>query len=130
MLDLRGIQPLGLMDGTLMYVTAAGTIMGAPIDVARRRLLGPPVQLVDNVVVNTSTGLGRAFVSRRTLFYQSGTQVSQVVVVGPGGSSRVLLGDRRDYAFPRLSPDGRRLASRSACRTSETSGCTSSARGR
>ena len=109
-LDLRGIQPLGLIDGTLMYVTAAGTIMGAPIDVARRRLLGPPVQLVDNVVVNTSTGLGRAFVSRRTLFYQKGTQVSQVMVVGPGGSSRVLLGDRRDYGFPRLSPDGRRLA--------------------
>ena len=109
-LDLRGIQPLGMVDGTLLYVTAAGTIMGAPIDLARRRLLGPPVQLVDNVVVNSSTGLGRAAFSRRTLFYQSGTQRSQVVLVGPGGSRRVLLGDLRDYGFPRLSPDGRRLA--------------------
>ena len=109
-LDLRGIQPLGLVNGTLLYVTAAGTIMGAPVDVAGRRLLGPPVQLVDNVVVNNSTGLARATVSSRTLFYQSGTQVSQVVVVGPGGSKRVILGDRRDYSFPRLSPDGRRLA--------------------
>ncbi|MBA3894742.1 MAG: PD40 domain-containing protein [Gemmatimonadales bacterium] len=109
-LDLRGIQPLGVLDGTLLYVTAAGTIMGAPIDVARRRVLGPPVQLVDNVVLNNSTGLARAAVSRRTLFYQSGSQVSQVVVVGPGGTQRTLLGDRRDYAFPRLSPDGRRLA--------------------
>ena len=109
-LDLRGIQPLGLVNGTLLYVTAAGTIMGAPVDVAGRRLLGPPVQLVDNVVVNNSTGLARATVSPRTLFYQSGTQVSQVVMVGPGGTKRIVLGDRRDYSFPRLSPDGRRLA--------------------
>jgi len=109
-LDLRGIQPLGLVDGTLVYATAAGTIMGAPVDVARRRVLGPPVQLVDNVVLNNSTGLVRAAVSRRTLFYQSGSPVSTVVLVGPGGSTRTLLGDRRDYAFPRLSPDGRRLA--------------------
>ena len=109
-LDLRGIQPLGLVDGTLLYVTSAGTIMGVPIDLERRRLLGAPVQLVDNVVLNNSTGLARASVSARTLFYQSGSQLSQVVIVGPGGSRRILLGDRRDYAFPRLSPDGRRLA--------------------
>jgi Tol biopolymer transport system component len=109
-LDVRGIQPLGVVDGTLVYVTSAGTIMGVPIDIGRRRVLGPPVQLVDNVVLNNSTGLARATVSPRTLFYQSGSQVSQVVIVGPGGSKRTLLGDWRDYAFPRLSPDGRRLA--------------------
>ena len=109
-LDLRGIQPLGMVDGTLLYVTSAGTIMGVPIDLARRRVLGPPVQLVDNVVLNNSTGLARAAMSSRMLFYQSGSQLSQVVIVGPGGSQRTLLGDRRDYAFPRLSPDGRRLA--------------------
>jgi serine/threonine-protein kinase len=109
-LDLRGIQPLGVLDGTLVYVTSAGTIMGVPIDIGRRRVLGPPVQLVDNVVLNNSTGLARATTSSRTLFYQSGSQLSQVVIVAPGGSKRTLLGDRRDYAFPRLSPDGRRLA--------------------
>jgi eukaryotic-like serine/threonine-protein kinase len=109
-LDLRGIQPLGLVDGILIYATAAGTIVGAPVDVAGRRVLGPPVQLVDNVVLNNSTGLVRAAVSPRTLFYQSGSPVSRVVLAGPGGSTRTLLGDQRDYAFPRLSPDGRRLA--------------------
>jgi serine/threonine-protein kinase len=109
-LDLRGIQPLGLMDGKLVYVTAASAIMGVPIDVAKRRLLGPPVQLVENVAINNSTGLARAALSRGTLFYQRGSPLSQVVLVGPGGTTRTLLGDRRDYAFPRLSPDGRRLA--------------------
>jgi len=31
-------------------------------------------------------------------------------VVGPGGTTRPLLADQGDYAFPRLSPDGRQLA--------------------
>ena len=33
-----------------------------------------------------------------------------MVVAGADGIARVLLDDRRDYAFPRLSPDGRQLA--------------------
>jgi serine/threonine-protein kinase len=109
-LEINGIQPLGVVDGNLVYLTAAGLIMAVPIDVAKRRLLGPPVQLVDNVAINNSTGLARAALARGTLFYQSGSQLSQVVEVGPGGTARTILGDRRDYAFPRLSPDGRRLA--------------------
>jgi serine/threonine-protein kinase len=110
-LDLKGLAPLGVVGGTLVYVTAAGVMMAAPIDVAGRRLLGPPVQLVDNVSLNLGTGQARAAISRTgTLFYQSGTDRSRVVVAGAGGISRVLLDDRRDYAFPRLSPDGRQLA--------------------
>jgi serine/threonine-protein kinase len=109
-LDIKGVMPLGLVDGTLVYVTAAGAMMGVPIDVAKRRLLGPPIQLIDDVSGNFGTGLARASLSPNgTLFYQSGTMLSRVVVAGPGGS-RVLLGDRRDYSFPRLSPDGRQLA--------------------
>jgi eukaryotic-like serine/threonine-protein kinase len=110
-LDLKGLAPLAVVDGTLVYVTATGVMMAVPIDVAGRRLLGPPVQLVDNVSLNLGTGQARAALARTgTLFYQSGTDVSRVVVAGAGGISRVLLDDRRDYAFPRLSPDGRQLA--------------------
>jgi serine/threonine-protein kinase len=109
-LDVKGVMPLGVIDHTLVYVTAAGVMMGVPIDVAKRRLLGAPVQLIDDVSLNFGTGLARASLSPRgTLFYQSGTQLSRVVVAGAGGS-RVLLDDRRDYSFPRLSPDGLRLA--------------------
>ncbi|MEO6055393.1 MAG: protein kinase [Gemmatimonadales bacterium] len=110
-LDLKGVTPLGVVDGTLVYITAAGVMMGVPIDVARRKLLGPPFQLIDNVSTNPGTGLARASLSPSgTLFYQSGSQLSRVVVAGASGVTRVLLEDRRDYGFPRLSPDGRWLA--------------------
>ena len=110
-LDIKGVTPLGLMDGTLVYVTAAGVVMAVPIDVARRRLLGPPVQLIDNVSLNFGTGLARASLSPTgTLFYQSGTLLSRVVVAAAGEKDRPLLDEPRDYSFPRLSPDGRRMA--------------------
>ncbi|MGH8860852.1 MAG: protein kinase, partial [Jatrophihabitantaceae bacterium] len=108
--DLRGVQPLGMVDETLLYVTASGAIMGVRLDLAKRRVLGTPVQLVDNVVVNNSTGLARAAFSHGTLFYQTGSQLSQMVTVGPGGAVHPLAGGLKDYAFPRLSPDGKRVA--------------------
>jgi serine/threonine-protein kinase len=109
-LDLRGIQPIGYVDGTLLYVSTGGVVMGAPVDLAGRRLLGPPVQLLDGVAINNSTGLARIALAGHTLFYQSGSQLSQVLLAGTDGTTRTLLGDRRDYGFPRLSPDGGRLA--------------------
>jgi serine/threonine-protein kinase len=109
--DLVGAQPLGITDGVLTYVTSAGVVMGVPIDVRKKQITGTPVQLVSDVAINNTTGLARASLSRNgTLFYQSGTQSSQVMMVGADGTSRPLLAEPREYAFPRLSPDGRRLA--------------------
>jgi Tol biopolymer transport system component/tRNA A-37 threonylcarbamoyl transferase component Bud32 len=110
-LDLKGIMPLGVIDGTLVYITAAGVMMGAPIDVEKRRLLGPPIQLIDHISLNAGTGLAFAGLSRTgTLIYQSGTQLSRVVVVGKDGGRRAVMDNAADFAFPRLSPDGKQLA--------------------
>ncbi len=110
-LDVRGVHPLGIVDGVLTYVTAGGAIMGVPIDVAKRKVTGPPVQLASDVAVNATSGIARASLAANgTLIYQSGTPASQVVSVAADGSTRILLADARDYAFPRVSPDGRQLA--------------------
>ena len=110
-LDLKGLIPLGVIDGTLVYVTATGIMMGVPINVQGRRLLGPPVQLIDHVALNAGTGVAFAALSPTgTLAYQSGTSLSRVVIVGKDGGTRALLDESRDYSFPRISPDGRQLA--------------------
>jgi serine/threonine-protein kinase len=109
--DLPGAQPLGIVDGVLVYAGLDGAVMGVPFDIAKRRVSGRPVQLGVDVAINATTGLARAAMSRDgTLFYAGDTQTSQVVMVGLDGSTQVLLSDPRAYAFPRLSPDGRRLA--------------------
>ena len=109
--DLPGAQPLGIVDGILTYVTPGGVVMGVPIDVRARKITGTPVQIVSDVAINLGSGLARASLAENgTLFYQSGTRASQVMTVGADGSAHVLVAEARDYAFPRLSPDGRQLA--------------------
>jgi serine/threonine-protein kinase len=110
-LDALGAQPLGIVNGALTYVTTGGLIMGVPIDVRARKLSGAPVQLASDVAINNTSGLARASLAANgTLFYQSGTQSSRVMSVGVDGTARPLLEESREYAFPRLSPDGQRLA--------------------
>jgi hypothetical protein len=82
-LDAVGPQPLGIENGVLTYVTLGGLIMGVPIDVRAKKLAGTPVQLASDVAINSTTGLARAALALNgTLFYQSGTQSSQVMSVG------------------------------------------------
>jgi len=110
-LDAAGPQPLGIENGVLTYVTLGGLIMGVPIDVRAKKLAGTPVQLASDVAINSTTGLARAALALNgTLFYQSGTQSSQVMSVSADGSAHTLMAEAREYAFPRMSPDGRHLA--------------------
>jgi len=110
-LGIAGDQPLGVFGNILAYVTSAGVIMGVPFDARAKKITGAPVQLVSDIAINNTSGLARASLAANgTLFYQSGTQTSQVVTVGANGSASPLLAEAREYAFPRLSPDGRRLA--------------------
>ncbi|MES2125161.1 MAG: protein kinase, partial [Gemmatimonadota bacterium] len=110
-LNIQGIHALGVVDGALVYATTSGLIMAVRVNFEKGRVLGTPVQLVDNVTTNSSTGLVRAAVSPTgTLLYQGGSALSRVVIAGSDGVKRVGLEDSRDYSFPRLSPDGRRLA--------------------
>jgi eukaryotic-like serine/threonine-protein kinase len=110
-LGLQGIHALGVVDGALVYVTSTGLLMAVPVDIEAGKVLGTPMQLADNVTINSSTGLARGALSPTgTLIYQGGSALSRVVIAGPDGIRRLGLEDSRDYSFPRLSPDGRRLA--------------------
>jgi serine/threonine-protein kinase len=109
--DLQGLNPIGLIDGVLVYVNATGTLMGVPIDPRRHLLTGDPVQLLTGVRFNQTTGIARVAMSDNgTLIYERGSQLSQVVLAAPNAAAEILLAEPQDYAFPRLSPDGTTLA--------------------
>jgi serine/threonine protein kinase/Tol biopolymer transport system component len=111
LLDVQAMQPLGIVDGALIYVTASGALMGIPFDVRNRRITGAAVQLGSDIAVNLTAGMAQASLAHNgTLFYQGGAQTSRVVSVGIDGTERMLLAEPGEYAFPRLSPDGRQLA--------------------
>ena len=110
-LDLTGVTPLGVIDGVLTYVTRTGAVMAVGFDMPKFLVRGTPVQVASDVYVNNTSGLARAAISRTgTLFYESGTHVSQVVRADRHGATQVVLSEPREYAYPRYSPDGSRLA--------------------
>jgi serine/threonine-protein kinase len=109
-LDVGGMYPLGVVDGLLVYVSATNAILAVPVDVAGRRVTGDPVQVGAEIQTRASGSADAALSATGTLVYRSASTVAQLVLAGPGGMARPLLDEPRGYAFPRYSPDGKRIA--------------------
>ena len=94
--------------GHLVYA-AAGRLHAVAFDLARLAVVGTPVTVQPEV----PTDAGMAVAADGTLLYVSGA-VSKVgrslVWVDRQGQETPIAAPPRDYAFPRLSPDGTRLA--------------------
>jgi serine/threonine-protein kinase len=100
--------------GHLVYA-AAGTLRAVVFDLARLETRGTPVPVVPDVVTTTNGGVDAVVAGDGTLAYVSGGG-------GVGGAQRTLAWvDRqghetpipappRTYVYPRLSPDGTRVA--------------------
>ena len=99
--------------GHLVYAQG-GTLLAVPFDVDRLVVTGSPVPLVEGISRAGVTGAANADISR------TGVLVNLPVEEGPGGVRTLVWVDRdgtenalaappRDYVYPRLSPDGRRV---------------------
>jgi len=109
-LELPGASAIGVLDGQLLYVTTTQTLMAVPFDVGKGRVTGTQVPVVYNVLLGPN-GAAQAGVSANgTLVYESGLRASQLVLSDSHGATKPLLAETRSYAYPRLSPDGHRLA--------------------
>jgi eukaryotic-like serine/threonine-protein kinase len=111
-LDLKGIRPLALLDGTLIYVQADGAVMAVPIDLSRRKLTGRPVPVLDPVEVQSAlNGNSAVFVSPGGGLV-SGLEGphSQLTWIDRAGASHPITREARAFSAARLSPDGRRIA--------------------
>jgi serine/threonine-protein kinase len=111
-LGLKGIRPLAVLDGALVYLQADGAVMAVPLDPSRMRVNGRPVPVLDPVAVTAANnGNSSIFVSRGgALVTGTETLLAQLMWTGRDGVSRPVSREIRNFRQPRLSPDGRRIA--------------------
>jgi serine/threonine-protein kinase len=99
--------------GHVVYTTADGTLMAAPFDVRRLEVTGPPVALVDGVLVKGSSASLFALSESGTLLYGTGAGAAVAELVWVSRAGEVEPVDPAwtgDFSTPALSPDGARLA--------------------
>jgi Tol biopolymer transport system component len=112
-LALSGTSPHYLSTGHLIYAEQ-GTLMAVPFDVQRLQITGTPVPVIEGVLQSTGNGFAQYAVSADgSLVYIPGSiQASQrnLVWVDRKGAETAIAAPARAYRYPRISPDGQRVA--------------------
>jgi len=111
-LGIPGIRPLAMLDGMLVYVQADGSVMAVSLNMRRKRVEGRPIPVHDPVsVVAGFNGNSGIFISRGGAMVTSrGGAQGTLVWMSLDGRTTPVAQQARRYAYPRLSPDGRRIA--------------------
>jgi serine/threonine-protein kinase len=91
-----------------------GTLRAVPFDVKALTVTGNPVVVVDRVVTKASGAANFALSQRGTLVYEAGDVTAgaerTLVWVDRAGREEPLPIAKRSYGYPRVSPDGKRVA--------------------
>jgi eukaryotic-like serine/threonine-protein kinase len=105
--------------GHLVYVLG-GTLLAVPFDVRRREVTAGPVSVLEGVSRPTSFGNGPATTQASasatgSLVYLPGPTTTSaptatLVKVDRNGGVEPLKAPQKSYRFPRVSPDGKRVA--------------------
>jgi len=108
-----GTQPRYATSGHLVYAQG-GSLMAMPFDPQRLTATGAAVPVVEGVLQSPSTGAAQYSISAAgSLVYVPGSvqaTQSRLVWVNRNGAEQPLAAPVRAYRNPRLSPDGRRVA--------------------
>jgi Tol biopolymer transport system component/predicted Ser/Thr protein kinase len=108
-----GTNPKYAPSGHLVY-GQGGTLKAVPFDLRQLKITGAAVPIVDAVRQSTFNGHAQySFSNTGSLVYIAGGSQSgqgKLVWVSRNGSEQPLAAPERAYEFPRLSPDGRRVA--------------------
>ncbi|MBX9929840.1 MAG: serine/threonine-protein kinase [Gemmatimonadaceae bacterium] len=114
--DEGDVTRLGIGGGLLavangfLLVGQQGTLVAHPFTASRRAVTGPPVTIIEGVQQGNA-GVSAAVSEEGTLIFGSGGfgRRTLLVAVNREGKERALAEPRR-YSWPRISPDGRRVA--------------------
>ncbi len=111
-LERAGMYPRYLPSGHLAYV-ANGTLLAAPFDLNRLEVRGPATPVMEDLSENTHLGFAHLDFSRGgTMVFRKGRSETQSTIqwLDSTGKTEPLLSEPAQYEFPRISPDGSRLA--------------------
>jgi serine/threonine protein kinase/Tol biopolymer transport system component len=100
--------PLYARSGHIVFFRN-GELLAAPFDADRLALIGSPVQAVEKLPAQLQGIPSMDISNSGTVAYAPTTAVSRLVSVSRQGAERPLNDVARNYANPRLSPDGTRL---------------------
>ena len=107
-----GMRPLYVPTGHVVYARS-GSLFAVPFDLTRLQVTGPPVTVVEDVATYPDIGYASFAVSRNgSLLYLSAVsaETRTLTWVDQNGRTEVIGDLHRPFEFPRLSPDGRRIA--------------------
>jgi dipeptidyl aminopeptidase/acylaminoacyl peptidase len=117
-------HPRYVSPGHLVVYAQGGNLMAVPFDPKRLELTGAAVPVMEGVLASPITGAAQyCFSSTGSLVYVSGDVQSaqnRLLWVSRTGSEEPLAAPLRTYQFPRISPDGRRVALGIAGQESQT----------
>ena len=109
--NVPAVHPIGVMNGLVIFADFAGVIMAAPFNERSNKVEGTAVPLVSEVDVNQTTGAAQASMSRTgSLVYVTASAQTELVKADATGQEQRILSESRIFAYPRYSPDGRRIA--------------------
>jgi serine/threonine-protein kinase len=109
---IAGTSPHLATTGELIYARSA-TLMAVPFNSRRLELAGAPVPVLDGVRESTLGAAQYGLSASGTLVYVTGGiqgSAAHLVWVDRAGTEQPLAAPAHGYAYPRLSPDGRRIA--------------------
>jgi len=96
--------------GHVVYATS-GRLVAVPYDANQRMVTGAAVPIVENVEMRANGDLADYVLSTTgTLVFRQGTLHELVSIDRNSGAVRPLSANLRQFALPRLAPDGKHLA--------------------
>ena len=110
--EQAGSNPRWVADGYVVLGNADQSLIAVPFDLRHRRPSGPPVTIARDIAVGITGGTAAGVSLTGSLVYAPSLRGSkrQLIVVSREGRAIDLVPELRGYTWPRLSPDGRRLA--------------------
>jgi len=111
-LGLPGIRPLAILDDMLLYVQADGTVMAVRLDLRGKKIAGRPIPVHDPVQVQGwANGNSGIFISRGgALVASRGGTRGRLTWVSRDGRREPAFESAREFEYPRLSPDERKIS--------------------